>query len=71
MYALHAIAEGATLVHAMDRLEIDDHDITQAVEALYRSRIGEDDRAVPDAQQRQAALDQLHGFHVSRSWFRG
>jgi hypothetical protein len=27
--------------------------------------------AVPDAQQRQAALDQLHGFHVSRSWFRG
>jgi hypothetical protein len=29
-----------------------------------------DDRAVPDQQQRQDAADQLHGFHLSRSWFR-
>jgi hypothetical protein len=35
-----------------------------------RSRIGEDDRAVPDQQQRQDAADQLHGFHFGRSWFR-
>ena len=70
VYGLHAIAEGATLAHAIDKLEIDDHDIADAVKALYQSRIGEDDRAVPDQQQRQDALDELHGFHLSRSWFK-
>jgi hypothetical protein len=71
VYALHAISEGATLAHAIDKLGIDEHDIAQAVKSLYHSRIGDDDRAVPDAQQRQDALDELQGFHVSRSWFRG
>jgi hypothetical protein len=71
VYGLHAIAEGSTLAHALDKLEIDDQDIAQAVKALYQSRIGEDDRGVPDEQQRQAARDQLHGFHLSRRWFKG
>ena len=71
VYALHAIAEGATLAHALDKLAVDDEGIAEAARALYRGVIGEDDRAVPDPQQRQDALDQLHGFHLSRSWFRG
>jgi hypothetical protein len=71
VYALHAIAEGATLAHAVDKLGTDDSGILAAVKALYRSVIGEDDRAVPDPQQRQDAQDQLHGFHISRNWFRG
>jgi hypothetical protein len=70
VYGLHAIAEGATLAHAIDKLEIDDHDIADAVKALYQTRVGEDDRAVPSQQQRQDALDELHGFHLSRSWFK-
>jgi hypothetical protein len=71
VYGLHAIAEGATLAHALDKLAIDDHEVSQAVKALYRSRIGEDDRAAADEQQQQNALDQLQGFHLSRRWFRG
>ena len=71
VYGLHAIAEGATLAHALDKLGVDDREVSEALKALYRSRIGEDDRAVPDPQQRQDALDQLHGFHLSRSWFKG
>jgi hypothetical protein len=71
VYGLHAIAEGATLAHALDKLGVDDHEVSEAVRALYRSRIGEDERAVPDAQQRQDALDRLQGFHLSRSWFKG
>jgi hypothetical protein len=70
MYALHAIAEGATLAHALDKLNVDDDGIAQAVKALYQSTIGEDERAAPNPQQRQEAQDQLHGFHISRSWFR-
>jgi hypothetical protein len=70
VYALHAISEGATLAHAIDKLGIDDQNVAQAVKALYQSRLGDDDRAVPDAQQRQDAQDQLQGFHLSRSWFR-
>jgi hypothetical protein len=69
VYGLHAIAEGATLAHAIDKLGINDPDIAQAVKALYQSRIGEDDRAVPDDQQRQDARDELHGFRLSQSWF--
>jgi hypothetical protein len=42
-----------------------------AVRAMYRNAIGENDRAVPDEQQRQAATSQLQGFHIGRSWFRG
>jgi hypothetical protein len=71
VYGLHAIADGATLAHALDKLGVDDPDISQAVKALYQSAIGEDDRQVPSQQQRQNARDQLHGFHLSRSWFRG
>jgi hypothetical protein len=71
VYALHAVAEGATLAHALDRLGTDDSAILAAVKALYHSVIGEDDRAVPDAQQRQDAQDQLYGFHISRNWLRG
>jgi hypothetical protein len=71
VYGLHAITEGATLAHALDKLEINDREVSEAVKALYRSRIGEDDRAVPDPLQRQDARDQLHGFHLSRSWFKG
>jgi hypothetical protein len=68
VYALHAIAEGASLAHALDRLGTDDTDILESVKALYRGKIGEDDRAVPDAELRQDAQAQLHGFHLSRSW---
>lgn len=71
VYALHAIAEGATLAHALDKLQVDDASIASAVKAQYQATIGEDDRAVPDGQQRQDALDQLHGFHISHSRFRG
>ena len=71
VYGLHAIAEGATLAHALDKLGVDDPDISQAVKTLYESVIGEDDRAVPSQQQRQNAREQLHGFHLSRTWFRG
>lgn len=71
VYALHAIAEGATLAHALDKLPVDDNGIADAVKAQYRAAIGEDDRAVPDAQQCQNALGQLHGFHISRTRFRG
>jgi len=53
-----------------DKLGIDDSNVLDAVKAMYRKAIGEDDRAVPDEQQRQDAASQLHGFHISRSWFR-
>jgi len=55
VYGLHAIAEGATLAHALDKLGVDDPDISQAVKTLYESVIGEDDRAVPSQQQQQNA----------------
>jgi len=71
VYALHAISEGATLAHAIDKLGVDDADILKAIRAHYQSAIGEGDNAAPDAQQRQDALHQLHGFHISRSWFSG
>ena len=71
VYALHAIADGATLTHAMDKLDVDDPDITAAVRASYEGMIGDDERTVPSQQQRQDARDQLHGFHLSRNWFRG
>ena len=71
VYALHAIADGATLAHALDKLGVDDPEISQAVKASYESMIGEDDRRVPSQQQRQDAKDRLHGFHLSRAWFRG
>lgn len=45
MYALHAVAEGATLAHALDKLSVDDDGIVQAVKAMYRSTTGEDERA--------------------------
>jgi len=67
---LHAIADGATLAHALDKLGVDDPDIAQAVKALCQSTIGEDERRVPSQQQRQDARDQLHGFHLSRAWLR-
>jgi hypothetical protein len=62
VYALHAVAEDATLAHALDRLGTDDSSVVEAVKALYRSVVGEDDRAVPGQQQRQDAQDQLHGL---------
>jgi hypothetical protein len=71
VYALQAIADGATLAHAIDKLGIDDSDVLDAVKAMYRNAIGEGDRAVPNEEQRQDAASQLHGFHFSRSWFRG
>lgn len=71
VYGLHAIADGATLAHALDKLGVDDPTIAQAVKALYQSTIGEDDRRAPSPEQRQNARDQLHGFHLSRNWFRG
>jgi len=71
VYALHAIAEGAALAHALDKLGTNDSAISGAAKALYQSRIGDDERAVPDTQQRQDALDELQGFHLSRSWFKG
>ena len=71
VYALQAIADGATLAHAIDKLGIDDSDGLDAVIAMYRNAIGEGDRAVPNEEQRQDAASQLHGFHISRSWFRG
>lgn len=71
VYALHAIADGATLAHALDKLGVDDPEISQAVKASYESMIGDDERTVPSQQQRQDARDQLHGFHLSRNWFRG
>jgi hypothetical protein len=71
VYALHAIAEGATLAHALDKLGINDSAISGAAKVLYQSRIGDDERAVPDTQQRQDALDELQSFHISRNWFKG
>ena len=71
VYGLHAIADGATLAHALDKLDVDDPDISQAVKAVYQNAIGEDDQRVPSQLQRQNARDQLHGFHLSRNWFRG
>ncbi len=70
VYALHAIAEGATLAHALDKLGTDDGDTVGAVKAHYRAVIGDDDRAVPSPQQQQDARDQMNGFHLSRSWFK-
>jgi hypothetical protein len=70
VYALYAVAEGATLAHALDRLGCDDSSVEEAVKALFRSVVGEDDRAVPDQQQRQDAQGQLQGFHISRNWLR-
>ena len=71
VYGLHAIADGATLAHALDKLDVDDPDISQAVKAVYQNAIGEDDQRVPSQLQQQNARDQLHGFHLSRNWFRG
>jgi hypothetical protein len=68
VYALHAIAQGASLAHALDSLAIDDTEIMESIKAVYRGQIGEDDRAVPDEEQRQNAQAQLHGFHLGRSW---
>jgi hypothetical protein len=62
VYALQAIADGSTLAHAIDKLGIDDSNVLDAVRAMYRNAIGENDRAVPDEQQRQDATSQLQGF---------
>ena len=71
VYALHAIAAGATLAHALDKLPTDDSGVAEAVKEQYQATVGTDSRAAPDPQHQQDARDQLHGFHVSRSWFRG
>ena len=55
VYGLHAIADGATLAHALDKLGVDDPEISRAVKAVYQSAIGEDDRRVPTTECARSA----------------
>ena len=57
IYALHAIADGATLTHALDKLDVDDPDITAAVRASYESMIGDDERTVSRASSNDRMLE--------------
>jgi hypothetical protein len=69
VYALHAIAEGATLAHAVDKLQTDDDEVVRAVRDLYLARIDEEERAAPDTQQQEGTREQLYGLHLSGGWF--
>lgn len=69
VYALEAIAHGATLTHALDRLRTDDDGVQAAVRAAYHARVGGNDRAQPDRDTQQAARDELHGTHLSQGLF--
>jgi hypothetical protein len=69
VYALEAIAHGATLTHALDRLRTDDDGVQAAVRATYQARVGSNERAQPDQDTRQAARDELRGTHLSQGLF--
>lgn len=68
VYALHGIAEGASLAHAIDKLGTDDSDVVVAVRTVYQDRLGQDERARPSPEQQQEARDQLGDIHVHHHW---
>jgi hypothetical protein len=70
VYALHAISEGASQAHAVDTLKTDSPEIISMVRKVYESTLGQDERAVPTAEERQSAEEQLSGLHLSTGWFR-
>jgi len=69
VYGLHAIAEGSSLAHAVEKLPSSDAEVVTTVRAVYKAHIGEDERATPDPEQRQEAEEQLRGLHLTRGWF--
>jgi hypothetical protein len=71
VYALHAIAEGSTLVHALDKLGTEESDVAEMLRAAYQSILGEGEKLVPDQGQKLAAKDQLYGLHLKDHWFGG
>jgi hypothetical protein len=73
VYALHAIADGLTLPRALEHLESHDRDVAATARAVYQARLGTDEFAVPTAEQRTAAVEQLYGLHVGHRlpWQRG
>lgn len=69
VYALHAIAEGATLAHALDKLQSPDEEIARTVRLVYQARVGEGEKAAPDEAVKKASHDELGGLHLRRGWF--
>lgn len=69
VYALQAIAHGASLTHALDKLHTDNHVVHDAVRSTYLSRIGADEGEVPDEESREAARRDLYGTHLTHGFF--
>lgn len=70
IYALQAIAHGASLSHALDQFAADDRAARGAVRNTYAAQqLAEDDRAQPDDATRQRARARLLGYNLSRGIF--
>jgi hypothetical protein len=65
VHALQAIAAGAPLIEAIEKLRTDETAVVRAVRDVYRSRLGVDqDRAKPTAAQKQEAEGHLYSLSV-------
>ncbi|HEY4281188.1 MAG TPA: hypothetical protein VGM91_23440 [Conexibacter sp.] len=69
VYALDAIARGASLTHAMDQLKSDDKQVRDTVRAVYDARVGEGERAEPDDDARDGARNDLGEIRLSHGLF--
>jgi hypothetical protein len=69
VYALHAIAEGVDLNHAVGKLAVADEQVIAAIRAVYASRVGNEEKAQPSEDQRSDAQTELFGLHLRGDHF--
>lgn len=69
VYGYHAIAQGRSLVEAIQRLGHSEHGVVEAIRAVYVARLGEDEQAKPDEALRTEAQTQLYGLHLQPDFF--
>ena len=69
VYGLHAIAEDATLNHAIGKCNTSDDGVIAGLRAVYASRMGSDEKAEPTDDQKKAAAEELFGLHLRENHF--
>jgi len=70
VFGLHAIKEGSSLAHCIERLPTDDSEIMKTVRAVYDSHLGSDkEHDKPTLDQQQQADEELRGLRLSHSRF--
>ena len=66
IYALQAIADGASLSHALDKFRVTELEARAVVRAMYADKVGQDDSARPNQATQEEARTALLGFHLGR-----